>query len=109
MRQGLDHSWGMAERYKFNLPAALEAGAKALVGGALRGFADRARDGDAVEQLLLGADLAQPFVVGGRQRLAGPEAGAGIAEAQLRRLVGLVAARRAAENARHRHDALLDQ
>src|SRR5215212_12259000 len=91
------------------LPAAFEPGAEALVGGTRRRFADRARDGDAVEQLLLGADLAQPFVVRGRQGLAGDQAGAGIGNAEPRRLVGLVAARRMADDAGHRHDALLDQ
>src|SRR5690349_11351552 len=43
------------------LPAAFEARAEARAGGARRRFADRARDGDALEQLLLGADLAQPL------------------------------------------------
>src|SRR5258708_21754198 len=100
----------MAEWFKFNyLPAALEPGAETLVGGALRGFADRARDGDAVEQLLLCADFAQPFVVVGRQGLAGREAGAGVGDAEPGRLVGLVAAYRAADDTGYRHDALLDQ
>ena len=53
-------------------------------------------DGDAVEQFLLGADLAKPFVVGGRQRLAGDETGAGIGNAQPGRLLGLVIPRRVA-------------
>jgi hypothetical protein len=43
------------------LPTALESGRQALVGHALRGFADRAGNADAVEQFLLGADLAQPL------------------------------------------------
>ena len=72
------------------------------------GLADRAGDADAVEQFLLGADLAQPFVVGGGQRLAGDEAGAGIGDAQLRRLLGLVVSRRVRGDAGHRDDALLD-
>src|ERR1700712_5446319 len=71
-------------------PAALEARAQALVRGALRRLADRALDGDAAEQFLLGADLAEPFVVGGRQPLAGDQAGAGIGDAQLRRAVDLI-------------------
>src|SRR6185437_12168980 len=91
------------------LPALLESGAEALVGGAERGLADRAGNADAAKQLLLGADLAQPFVVGGRQRLAGHKTGAGIGNAQFCRLVGLVVAYRAADDARHRNDALLDQ
>src|SRR5882724_2970879 len=104
----LDHSWEWT-RSSAGLPAALESGADTLVGGAGRRLADRARDGHPVEQLLLGADLAQPFVVRCRQGLAGDEAGAGIGDAQLRRLVGLVAARRMADDPGHRHDALLDQ
>src|ERR1700680_1522314 len=104
------------------LPAALEPGADAPAGRALRGFADRAGDADAVEQFLLGADLAQPFVVGGGKRLPGHEAGAGVDDAQLRRLPGLVVSRRAGGRRRqvyavcarqtamagHRDDALLD-
>src|SRR5580704_17902425 len=74
----------------WRLPAALEAGAERLVGGALRRFADRGRDADAVEQFLLGADLAQPFVVGGRYGLAGDKTGAGIGDAEFCRLVGAV-------------------
>src|SRR5262245_24286305 len=75
------------------LPTSLESGAEALVGDAGGGLADRAGDGDAVEQLLLGAYLAQPFVVRGRQGLAGDETGAGVGNAQLRGLIGFVAAR----------------
>src|ERR1700694_1981305 len=77
------------------LPAALESRRQALVGGTQRGFADRGRDADAVEQFLLGADLAKPFVVAGRQRLAGAEAGAGVGDAELRRLLGLIISQRA--------------
>src|ERR1700761_5812938 len=62
---------------KKRLPAFLVAGGDPLVGGALRGLADRAGDGDAVKQLLLGADLAQPFVVRRRQGLSGGETCAG--------------------------------
>src|SRR6185436_2819002 len=91
------------------LPTAFEPCAEALVGGAGWRFADRAGDGDAVEQLLLGTDLAQPFVVRRRQGLAGDQAGAGVSDAEPCRLVGLVAARRMADDAGHRHDALLDQ
>ena len=54
-------------------PATLVSGAEALAGGAERRFADRARDADALEQFLLGADLAKPFVLGGGQRLAGDQ------------------------------------
>src|ERR1700679_1068372 len=60
------------------LPAGLEPGAERLVCGPLRRFADRGRDAGAIEQFLFGADFAQPFVVGGRQRLASDETGAGI-------------------------------
>src|ERR1700722_17134696 len=91
------------------LPALLESGAQALVGGAERRFADRARNADATEQFLLGADFTKPFVVGGGQRLAGRKTGAGIRDAQFGRLVGFVIARRAADDAGHRDDALLDQ
>jgi len=41
------------------LPAALETRGEALVRSTLRRFADRSRDADAVEQFLLGADLAK--------------------------------------------------
>src|SRR6266550_6011177 len=67
----VDHSRGMVIFRPENasnrdnsdpLPAAFEPCAEALVGCAGGRFADRARDCDAVEQLLLGADLAQPFV-----------------------------------------------
>ena len=61
-------------------PAALESRGEALAGRPERGFADRGRDADAVEQFLLGADLAKPFVIGGGQRLAGNQAGAGAAQ-----------------------------
>src|SRR6266566_2618625 len=101
----LDHSWECCDNAanRSALPATLEAGADALVRGALRGLADRARDGDAVEQLLLGADLAQPFVVGARQALAGDQAGAGVVDAQFRGLIGLIVALRTGGGARHRH------
>src|ERR1700679_2962380 len=90
------------------LPAPLEACGEALVGGAVRSLADRAGYIDAAEQLLFGADLAQPSVVAGGERRAGAEAGAGIGNAQLRRLIGFVVARRVRDDAGHRHDALLD-
>src|SRR4051794_14555493 len=98
----LDHSWDCREAPRVAtrrrcLPAALETGAEALAGGAGGGLADRAGDDDAVEQLLFGADLAQPFVVIGRERLSGHETGAGIGNAQFCRLVGLVGARRTAD------------
>src|SRR5690349_1234155 len=93
--------WGLG------LPALLEARRHALVDRALRGLADRAGDGDVVEQLLLGADLAQPFVVGGRQRLAGADAGAGVGDGDLGALVGLVIARDVAADAGDRTRALL--
>src|SRR3954453_1290612 len=67
-------------RGEMDLPALLETRRQALADRPLRGFADRTGDGDVVEQLLLGASLAQPFVVGGRQRLARCDAGAGIGE-----------------------------
>src|SRR3954467_13056622 len=89
------------------LPALLETRRQALVDRPLRGFADRAGDGDVVEELLLGADLAQPFVVGGRQRLARGDAGAGVAEGDLGRLVGLVIARDVTADAGERRGALL--
>src|SRR5262249_48652505 len=88
-------------------PAFLEAGADALVGGALRRLADRARDGDAIEHLLFGAELAQPSVVGRGQGLAGSHAGAGIADRELRRLIGLVVSLRTRNQAKDGHHALL--
>jgi len=65
-----------------------------LLVNALRGFADRAGDGDAVEQLLRGADFAEPFVGARRQALAGGGAGAGVAVREFCGLIGLMAARR---------------
>src|SRR6202795_565610 len=88
-------------------PAALESGGEALAGGAQRRLADRARDADAVEQFLFGADLAQPFVVGGGKRLAGDQASAGVGDAQPGRLLGLIVSRRPRDDAGHRQDALL--
>src|SRR6202171_244627 len=88
------------------LPAMPESRSKALVRRPLRGFADRAGNADVAEQFLLGADLAQPFVVGRRQRLASDETGAGVGDAQLRRLLGLIVPHRAAGDARQRHDAM---
>src|SRR5258705_5943235 len=90
------------------LPAPLESGGEALVRSARRCFTDRARDADAVEQFLLGADLAQPFVLAGRQRLAGDETGAGVGKAQLRQLVGFVGSHLVTGDAGYRYDALLD-
>src|SRR5262249_1946770 len=90
-----------------NSPAFLEAGADAFAGGALCGLADRARDGDAVEHPLLGAELAQASVVGGRRGLARGQAGAGLADRKFCRLVGLVAPRRTAGGAWRRHHPLL--
>src|SRR5882757_214688 len=90
-------------------PATLVAGAEALAGGAERRFADRARDADALEQFLLGADPAKPFVVGGGQRLPGDQAGAGVGNAQFRGAVDLVISRWMPAEAGYRHDALLDQ
>src|SRR6266853_1651697 len=90
------------------LPAALESRGKALVRGAERGFADRARNADIAEQFLLGADLAQPSVVGRRKRLAGDETGAGVGNAQPGRLVGFIISHRASRDAGHWHDTLLD-
>src|SRR5436190_24132248 len=105
----LDHSrdWRRPQRPKPS-PAVPEAGAETLVRGAERGFADRAIDGDAAEQFLLGAELAKPLVLGGGQRLAGNEAGAGIGDAQLGGLFGLVISRRVGGDAGHGHVALLD-
>src|SRR3984893_8141628 len=85
------------------LPAMLESRGEALGRRPLRAFADRAGNADVAEQFLLGADLAQPFVVGRRKRLAGDETGAGVGNAQLRRLLGLIVANRAAGDAGHRH------
>src|SRR5260370_12544865 len=84
-------------------PAALESGAEALVRGSERRFADQARYADAVEQFLLGADLAKPFVVGGRQRLAGDQAGAGVGNAQFGGAVDFIISRRMSGHAGHRH------
>src|SRR5436190_13444629 len=88
----LDHSWG-GQASREGLPAPLEAGAEALVGGAGGGLADRAGDGDAFEQFLFGADLAEPFVVARRQRAACRETGAGVRDREFCRLVGLMVAR----------------
>src|SRR5271165_4625515 len=89
------------------LPALLEARGDALVGRALRRRADRAGDGDAVGELLLGADLSQPFVVARGEALARGDAGAGVADVELCGLLGLVTARGAAAGAGHGHRALL--
>src|SRR3954464_4579190 len=97
----------MRRKIRADLPALLETRRQALVDRPLRGFADRAGDGDVVEELLFGADLAQPFVVGGRQRLARGDAGAGVGEGNLGRLVGLVIARDATTDAGERRGALL--
>src|SRR5690349_24852833 len=70
------------------LPALFEARRDALVGCALRSLADRAGDRDTAEQLLFGAELAQPFVVGGRERLPGRYAGIGIGDLELGGLLG---------------------
>src|SRR5450631_2099776 len=88
------------------LPAMPESRGEALVRRPLRGFADRAGNADVAEQFLLGADLAEPFVVGRRKRLAGDETGAGVGNAQLRRLLGFVVANRAAGDAGRRHTLL---
>src|SRR6185437_16765402 len=93
--------------YSWPLPVALEACGDDLVGEALRGLANRARERDAVWQLLLGAELAQPFVVTRRQALARDEARPGVADVELRRLLGVVAAARTPTDARHRHRALV--
>src|ERR1700726_1189098 len=91
------------------LPAPLESRGKALVRGAECGLADRAGYADATEQFLLGADLAQPSVIGGGQRLACAEARAGVGNAQLRRLLGFIVARRVTDDAGYRDNALLDE
>jgi len=91
------------------LPALFEASRDALVGGALGSLADRAGDRDAAEQLLFGAELAQPFVVGGRERLPGRYAGAGLGDLELGGLLGLVGPLGAGRRAEARDDALLDQ
>src|ERR1700761_2394006 len=89
------------------LPALLVGGGDALAGGALRGLADRAGDRHAVGDLLLGADFAGPFIVGGGDRLAGAEAGSGLGDVDLGGLVGLVVPRRVGGDAGNRHHALL--
>src|ERR1700680_2436569 len=89
-------------------PATVESRGDTLFHRAERRFADRAGYADAAEQFLLGADLAKPSVVGGGKRLAGDEAGAGVGNAQFRRLLGFIISRRAPGDAGHRHDALLD-
>src|ERR1039457_4667403 len=81
------------------LPAVLESRGEALVRRPLRRFADRAGNADVAEQFLLGADLAQPFVVGRRKRLAGDETGAGVGNAQPSQLLGLIVPHRAAGDA----------
>src|SRR4051794_22633330 len=97
----------MRRKISAQLPALLETRRQALVDRPLRGFADRAGDGDVVEQLLLGADLAQPFVVGSRQRLARGDAGAGVGESDLGRLLGLVIPRDVTADSGERRGALL--
>src|ERR1700733_1728871 len=89
------------------LPAALEARGDALVRRSLQRLADRAGDADAAEQLLLGADLAQPFVVRGGQRLARDKTGAGVGDAEPCRLIHGVVAGLASGDAGDRRDALL--
>src|SRR3981081_376149 len=101
-----DHSWEAAGLGRS--PATLETRGEALVGGALRRFADRARYADAIEQFLLGAPFPKPFVVGRGKRLAGGEAGAGAANAELCRLLGLVISRPPRRAPGHRDGPLLD-
>src|SRR5438034_9079998 len=106
----LRHGWMIPRLCRgsaLDLPASLEACADALAGCALRGLADRSGDADAVEQFLLGADLAQPFLVGRRHGLAHADTGAGVEHAQFRRLVGRVIPGRARAIAGDRDDALL--
>src|SRR5439155_24781879 len=103
----LDLSTGFAVAIMGQLPASFEARVNTLGCGALGGLADRAGDADAVRQLLLGAELAQPSIVARRQRLPGREAGAAVLDVQLRRLLRLIAACRTGDDAGHGHDALL--
>src|SRR5580692_5984369 len=86
----------------------LESRGETLARRAERRLADRAGNADAAEQFLLGADPAQPLVVAGREGLAGAEARAGVADAQLCRLLGLVVPRRAPGQSGYRNEALLD-
>src|SRR5262249_3782071 len=72
-----------------DLPGLLVGGGNALAGGTVCGLADRTGDRYAVDDLLLGADLALPSVVGGGQRLARDEAGSGPGDVDLGGLVGL--------------------
>src|SRR5262249_24958188 len=100
--------WASSAGKKRLLPALFEARRNALAGGALGSLADRTGDREAAEQLLFGAELAQPFVVGGRERLAGRDAGAGLGDLEPGRLLGLVGPLGAGRRAEARHDALLD-
>src|SRR5581483_4295635 len=86
------------------LPALFEAGGDAFVGDAQRRLRDRARNIEAADDLLLGADFAQPFVFGGGQALAGGKARAGIGQAELCGLLGPV--NRAASRSRQRRQPL---
>ena len=86
----------------------LEACRERLVGHALNGLADRSGDVDAAKQLLLRAEFAQPFVVGGGERLPCDEAGAGIGDVEARELIGLVASRGATVVTNGWNAALLD-
>src|SRR5438552_4924330 len=101
----LDLSTGFAVAIMGQLPASFEARVNTLGCGALGGLADRAGDADAVRQLLLGAELAQPSIVARRQRLPGREAGAAVLDVQLRRLLRLITTCRTGDDAGH--DALL--
>jgi hypothetical protein len=93
----LDLSWATDEAP--GLPALLVPSADALVRGAQQRFANRPGNAGPAEQFLLSAGMAQPFIVAGRKRLAGGEAGTGVDEAEFRRLVGFIVAERAADNA----------
>src|ERR1700753_1148200 len=86
------------------LPALFEAGGNAFVCYTKWGFGDRARDIEAPDDLLFGPDLAQPFVVRGRKRLAGGKAGAGLGDAEPGGLVRPIG--RAAGRAWRRRKAL---
>src|SRR5690348_16841246 len=106
----MDHSPATAWRAfaaKKRLPAFLEAGGDALAGCALRGLADRAGDSDAAKELLLGADLAQPFVVRARQGLSGRQTCASFGQLDLGGLIGVVGPLWARDDAGHGNHALL--
>src|SRR5881394_259904 len=79
----------MTKRVETFLPALPEAGGERLVDRPMRGLAHGAVDSDIAEQLLLGADLAEPLLNIARDGLAGDQAGAGVVDAEFCRALDL--------------------